>query len=279
MIRKLLPLLWALPLLCLRLSDLPAHVYRDAVPLLVVTYHSLSAQPDDWSSFVISPEEFESDLRYLRDHGYQSVLSADLAAYMDRGAPLPERPVLLTFDDGYRDNYVHAYPLLRAYGMRAVISPIGTCLDAPDAGDSRYYLTWAEAREMSDAGVVELGSHSYGLHQNAGGRLGAAPDKDEDLDAYAARLTDDLARMQRRVREETGRTPLLFAYPYGAASYTSRPIVVALGFRVSLSTRRGLALIAREAPDSLFLLPRVNRPHGVTSEAFFSPFETITRPK
>jgi peptidoglycan/xylan/chitin deacetylase (PgdA/CDA1 family) len=274
MIRKLLPLLWALPFLCLRFSDLPTHAYTDAVPLLVVTYHSLSEQPEDWSSFVVSPEELESDLRCLRDRGYESVLSADLIAYIDKGTPLPERPVLLTFDDGYRDNYVYAYPLLRAYGMRAVISLIGECLDVPDAGDSgsRYYLSWGEAREMADAGVVELGSHTYGLHHNTGDRLGASLDPNEDLDAYAARLAGDLTRMQQRTFTETGHTPLLLAYPYGAISAPSRPVVKALGFRVSLSTQRGLSLITREDPDSLFLLHRTNRPHGVTSEEFFDQF-------
>ncbi|MDR1158798.1 MAG: polysaccharide deacetylase family protein [Oscillospiraceae bacterium] len=280
MIRKLRPLLWALPFLCLRFSDLPTHAYTDAVPLLVVTYHSLSERPEDWSSFVVSPEELESDLRYLRDQGYESVLSADLIAYMDESAPLPERPVLLTFDDGYRDNYVYAYPLLRAYGMRAVISLIGECLDASDAGDdsgSRYYLSWDEAREMADTGVVELGSHTYGLHRNTGGRLGASLDPNEDLDAYTARLTGDLMQMQQRTRAKTGRAPLLFAYPYGAVSYSSRPVVKALGFRVSLSTQRGLSLIAREDPDSLFLLHRINRPHGITSEDFFSLHEIPIR--
>jgi peptidoglycan/xylan/chitin deacetylase (PgdA/CDA1 family) len=103
------------------------------------------------------------------------------------------------------------------------------------------------------------------------------PDKDEDPDTYTARLADDLTQMQRRTYEETGRTPLLFAYPYGAISAPSRPIVKALGFRVSLSTQRGLSLISRKDPDSLLLLHRVNRPHGVTSDAFFAPFETATR--
>ena len=73
----------------------------DGVALPIVMYHGLSEDPAAWGDYVISPAQFEADLRYLREQGYTTVTVADLLAYVDEGTALPERPVMLTFDDGY----------------------------------------------------------------------------------------------------------------------------------------------------------------------------------
>ena len=72
---------------------------------------------------MLSPAQFESDLKYLKENGYHTVVVQDLIDYVEKGVPLPEKPVMLTFDDGYYNNYYYAFPLLEEYDAKIVISP------------------------------------------------------------------------------------------------------------------------------------------------------------
>ena len=92
-------------------------------------YHGLVKDRRFQNVFSINPNVFEKDLKYLKENNYTPVLVKDLIAYVDDGVPLPERPVLITFDDGFYNNYIYAYPLLRQYDMKAVISIIGELAD------------------------------------------------------------------------------------------------------------------------------------------------------
>ena len=96
-------------------------VRRIRVPILM--YHYLSAPPPGADavrrSLSVSPETFAEHLRYLKEAGYETISLADLALALQIGHPLPERPIVITFDDGYRDNYTQAFPLLRAQGYTA----------------------------------------------------------------------------------------------------------------------------------------------------------------
>ena len=136
------------------------------VPILM--YHGVLEDSSRQGRYVISPQLLESDLAVLRDRGYTTVLLRDLIDYVDGHAPLPERPIVLTFDDGYYNNYLYAYPLLRRYGMRAVISPVVSWSEKFSLQDSDHavwsHLTWDELREMADSGTVELASHTYDMH-------------------------------------------------------------------------------------------------------------------
>lgn len=111
----------------------------------------------------VTAGRMEEDLKWLRDNGYHTVLPRELAD----GEDLPKKAVLLTFDDGYRSNYQLLYPLLEKYRMKAVISII-TCM--PDLPADNF-LSWDMCREMTDSGLVEIGSHTNHLH-NLGDRGG-----------------------------------------------------------------------------------------------------------
>ena len=99
--------------LCLLLGAgalITAAATAQGVEVPIVMYHSVLKDESRHGQYVISPAELESDLKYLRDHGYTTILIEDLIAYT-QGGPLPEKPVLLTFDDGYYNNYLYAFPL------------------------------------------------------------------------------------------------------------------------------------------------------------------------
>jgi peptidoglycan/xylan/chitin deacetylase (PgdA/CDA1 family) len=112
----------------------------------------------------VAPERFESHLQYLKDAEYRVIALDDLLDYLARGQPLPEKSVILTFDDGYADNYTYAFPLLRKYGM---IGHFFIITDFVNAGQSEY-MSWAQIEEMAAAGQ-RFGSHSRD-HPNLRGK-------------------------------------------------------------------------------------------------------------
>ena len=242
-----------------------------AVP--IVMYHSLYEKGQ--GQYVISPALFEQDLCYLKENGYETVTVADLIAYVDKGTALPQKPVMLTFDDGFYNNFYYAHPLLQQYGMRAVLSPIGAVSqfysDHPEEQDkpAYSYVTFDQLRQMAASGVWEIQNHSYDMHHNQSGkRHGAARQAGESEADYARTLTDDLTAAQTLLAEQAGVTPTAFTYPFGAYSAASQPVLKALGLRASLSCEQRTSRITRD-PESLWRLGRYLRPAGVDSATFF----------
>jgi peptidoglycan/xylan/chitin deacetylase (PgdA/CDA1 family) len=127
------------------------------VPILM--YHYISVPPTGADIYrkdlSVTPARFESHLQYLSDAGYQVITLDDLLYALTQGRPLPPKPVILTFDDGYEDNYRNAFPLLRKYGMTGHFFIISDFVNAGRAG----YMTWEQIKEMAAAGQL-FGSHS-----------------------------------------------------------------------------------------------------------------------
>lgn len=136
----------------LSLPPAPDGIVRIAdVPILM--YHYISAAPSAQDriryGLSVPPEMFEAQLKLLYDKGFTTITLRDLYEYLAIGTPLPDHPIILTFDDGYIDNYTNAFPILQKYSM------IGTffVLTGPaDDGDPAY-LSWDMIREMSNAGM------------------------------------------------------------------------------------------------------------------------------
>ena len=130
------------------------------VPILM--YHHLSE--DVTNSEMVSPEQFEAQIRALSEAGYTGVSFDELQAYVLRGEPLPEKPVVITFDDGYRSNYTLAYPILQKYGMKATIFAVGVSFGTDHYKDTDYAITphfgAAEAAEMTASGLISIQSHT-----------------------------------------------------------------------------------------------------------------------
>ena len=99
----------------------------DPVLLPIIMYHEV--KPNKSGKDAIQPWEFEADLKWLADNGYTTIVMADLIAYVRDGTPLPEKPIILSFDDGYYNNYVYVLPLLQQYSARIVLSLLGRNTD------------------------------------------------------------------------------------------------------------------------------------------------------
>ena len=239
-----------------------------ALGAILIMYHAVMDDASRLGKYVISPEELESDFKWLSENGYTAVLSEDLINYTENGAALPEKPILLTFDDGYYNNYLYAYPTAKRYGMKFVLSPIGKYVDlyteTPDKSPYYAHCTWDMLREMQSSGVVEIANHTYDLHSSDGARLGTKQLSGESLEDTKL-LTEDVTLFQQKAEENLQSKPVLFAYPFGAVSEGEPEIIKNLGFKVTLSceervstvTRPGKLILPRPLPASLGCEQRV----------------------
>jgi len=251
----------------------PGAADEAGIPLSIVMYHGVTDDPSRVGPYVIPASLLASDLAYLHDHGYTTVTVADLLAYVEQGVPLPDRPVMLTFDDGYYNNFLYAHPLLERYGMCAVIAPIARWSvfysDTPDQQDRPAYshMTWRQIRQMVDAGTGEFQCHSYDLH-DTDRRRGIRHLPSETREQYTAFLREDIDKAMALLTEATGVVPTTFVYPFGATDEWAEPVLREVGFRAVFTCAERLNTITRD-PSCLMALGRYRRPHDTDSAAFF----------
>lgn len=244
------------------LSKAQTKIDGTIVPIFM--YHEV--KPSKTRKDVITPYELESDLKYLKSDGYTAITMTDLINYVDGKGNLPSKPIILTFDDGYYNNYVYAYPLLKKYNVKIVLSIIGKNTDDfteyPSKNIDYSHVTWAQINEMLKSGLVELQNHTYNLHSISKTRFGCRINKGESLTHYGNVLTDDIEKLQKEILSHTGKVPNTFTYPYGKVSKESYPIIKKLGFRASLTCDYGVNIITKDK-NVLYGLKRVCRVHGV----------------
>ena len=242
---------------------------QEGISLPIVMYHSILKDTARAGDYVLSPQDLENDLDYLQQNGYQTITVADLIAYVQQGCALPAKPVMITFDDGYYNNFVYAYPLLKERGMRAVLSVIGkqTALFSENGQENAYWshVTLEQLQQMCD--VMEVQNHSYDLH-TYGQRRGSLRKSGEDMATYTDFLKQDILQVQKLLTDAGIQTPTCYTYPFGALSNESEEIVKGMGFACTLGCEEGMNIITREA-QSLYRLKRYNRPSGISTQAFF----------
>ncbi|MDZ7778447.1 MAG: poly-beta-1,6-N-acetyl-D-glucosamine N-deacetylase PgaB [Gemmatimonadota bacterium] len=231
----------------------------------VISYHDVrddvsgSVDPD---RFAISTEHLIAHFEWLRAEGYTPVSVERLQAAVDGSGDLPEKPVLLTFDDGLRSVYTRVFPLLKLYEYPAVVAVVGSWLDAPDGWTLEYdgkgtldaddFVTWEQLREMEGSGLVEVATHSHDLHRGVlgnpfGNEQPAAVTRVfdpvsgayESESEYRRRIETDLSTAASRISEELGRPPRIVVWPYGEYSPVTEAIAAELGMTVSLGLASG----------------------------------------
>ena len=249
-----------------RQADAPAD---DGIRVPVIMYHSILRFPAGGSKYIVSPDGFESDLKYLESNGYTTVFMQDLIDYVYEGKPLPEKPMVLTFDDGYYNNYVYIYPLLVKYNARAVVSIVGSYTDLytqqRDPNANYAYLSWDDVRELSDSGFVEIQNHTYSFHSLEGSRKGCRKNRGESREKYSKVLADDLGLMQQKCLEHMGKVPTTFTYPFGIVSEESFDVIKDMGFKASLSCEEGINILDGN-PERLYMMKRCIRTPGRSVE-------------
>ncbi len=189
---------------------------RTDVKIPVLLYHDFikilpDEDPDDFN-YINTPESFEENIQVLLEYGYRPISMEELNNAYNFKIKLPEKPILITFDDGYYSNYEYIYPILKKYNVKASIFIITNKVGKEI--DGKKYLGWDECREMQESGLVEIFSHSK--RHVFYDRL---PVKE---------ILNDVKESYEVIEENLGKKKFkAFAYPYGA--YT-REMVLALKF-------------------------------------------------
>ena len=245
-------LIIGLVLLSLLALPLPARAFT------VLCYHDVAESVIETDGNAISADSLVQHFSWLRANGFSVISIDDLLAAQRGDRPLPDRAVLLSFDDGYASFYTHVYPLLKAFDYPAVLALVGSWLDAPEDstviyGDKpvprRNFMTWEQLREVASSGLVEIASHSYGLHQgiiaNPQGNLepaltsrgyDPASGEYEDDDAQLTRIRLDLVRNRDLLVNQLGVSPRVMVWPFGRYNLPALDFARELGMPVTLSS-------------------------------------------
>ncbi len=239
-----------------------------AVPILM--YHSVCDNERVQSDYRVSPKAFESDIKYLSDNGYTSIFVGDLVGYVYEGMPLPDKPVIITLDDGYFNNLTYVLPILEKYDMCATVSVVGEFVEKAekenDPNPMYAYLTWEDIKSLEDTGRIEIGNHTNSMHE-IGERRGCMKIVGESDESYDKILSADLTDLQNLLTENSDLTPIVFTYPFGFVSEESLPIIKKLGFLAALTCYERINYIDGTR-DQLYRLGRFNRTPDISTEQF-----------
>lgn len=183
------------------------------VPILM--YHHVGENAN-W--LYIDPKTFAGQMDYLVGKGYATLTLPEVASGLASGQ-LPAKVVVLTFDDGYRDFFTQAYPVLRQHNLKATVFLITQLMEGAD------YLTWEQAREMAGAGLITLGDHTL--------------DHKSLVSLVEEQIKNEIFSSKRIIEEKTGYSPNVFAYPYGSFSSSAANILGQAGFVAAVTTQAG----------------------------------------
>ena len=245
--------------------------------LLVLSYHDIrddAAPKGDPDRFAVSTRNFAMHLDWLRAHGYTAVSAQQVIDAKAGHTILPAKAVLLTFDDGLLSTYTHAFPLLRAYRMPAVVAVTSSWIDSAKAvpyGPRDFtradFLTWPQLREMRESGVFEIASHSHALHEGVRGnpqgnsmpaavtRIWSPTGGYETEAAYRTRIEADIRTSADAITANTGAPPRMIVWPYAAYNDVTNAIAARHGMHLSFdlegrSLERDLTVQGRDAADN-----------------------------
>lgn len=243
---------------------------KNGIKVPIIMYHSISENSSRWGKYVVSPETIENDLTYLKENGYETVVLQDLIDYVYKGDELPEKPVILSFDDGYYNNMVYLPEILEKYDSKATIAVVGEFTDrfsqADDHNVNYSHLTWDDLKEMSENKHFEITNHSYNMH-SSDKRVGCFKLKSESDEEYEENLTNDIEKMQNALKEKADIDCNVFTYPYGKIADASVEIIKKTGIKASLSCYEKISTVTKDR-DSLYLLGRFNRPYNISTQSF-----------
>ena len=211
----LLPFLLASPH---RLTARPGLDSVNGPKVIVLNYHKIDNMH---ISLSVKPEDFERQMKYLAEHNFHSITPRELYAALVGGAELPENPVLITFDDGYMDNYTNAYPILKKYGLKATIFVITGFLDRAQPG----YFTWGQAAEMEASGLIDIESHTV-THTSL-------------TDLTEEQVKMELERSKNDIERRLGKQVDFLAYPTGTYNLHIAALVKEAGYKGAFTVKYG----------------------------------------
>lgn len=221
-------------------------------------YHYISELPEDADVYRVNltvvPEQFEAQLRYLQEQGYQTVKLLDIYEALAIGKPLPEKPIVLTFDDGYKDAYTHAMPLLQQYGFVGEFFVLAT----PAHYEAPLYLTWDDMYLMAEANM-SIQAHGRDHYDLTG--------RGNDFLVY------QILGAREAVEAHTGQPVRFFCYPSGRYDDATVAVVESAGYFGAVTTEWG----ATQRLDNRYTWPRVRINGGWSLQTFMKVLKDVTK--
>lgn len=247
-------------------SEIPREVKRDIlrikptkqfyVPILLYHYVEYVKDPGDTirKSLNIVPIVFDEEVKTLKDAGFVFITPKDIADIYDDRMELPNKPVILTFDDGYRDFYIDVFPILKKYNVKAIAYIVPNFLDKPNN------LTSWQLKEIAQSGLVEIGAHTMDHTYLAGLPL--------------KKVKSEIEESKKYLEEKLGIQIVSFAYPYGAFDNQSIQVVKDAGFKTAVTTISGTLI----TDTNRYFLYRI-RPGGRVGKNLLSLINEKTFPQ
>lgn len=246
----------------LLIKPYPIYGYNNAkIPVLM--YHHLENNVNN--NTVISPENFENQIKTLKENGYNSITTQDLYDYLNGKTELPKNPVLITFDDGYLSNFEKAYPILKKYKMHAEIFVITSHI--LETNEKNVYtneipkMNWDQLKEMKD--YITIQSHTWNSHYKlqsfSGGMKGAIYGRSyingklETQVEYEERVKKDFNLSRKIIKEKLGYEPIALSYPFGTNSEDAMKLAKDVGFKMAFVIKnKGVTM-----GDNVYALSRI----------------------
>lgn len=247
----------------------------EEVELPIIMYHSLLKNTKLQNDFVISPDIFEADLKFFKENGYSTVTVNDIIDYTYNEKDLPEKCVMLTFDDGYYNNYEYAFPLLEKYDAKIVISPIAKMsemfTETQDISVTYGHISVDNIKEMIASDRVEIQNHSYDMHRLTP-RKGIGKKSGESEEDYKEKLMEDISLAHNYLKENSGVSPNCFVYPFGEESKSTLNIIKEFGYKCTLTCTEKNNIISKDK-ESLYELGRFRRDSKENIETLMARIE------
>ena len=264
----------------LQATALPDETVSRDVPVLM--WHNLAEESS--GDMTISVDTFRAQIEALHEAGFKTVSLQQLYDYVHFGTELPEKPIVLTFDDGYFSNYEYAFPILQEYDMQATIFAIGVSVGKDTYKDTDHAMTphfgADEAREMVDSGLISVQSHTFDMHQwppfedgHAQVRETLLPfDGEADAD-YEAAVEADFAESRELLESITGQPVNALAFPEGAYVTLTQDALRSAGAELTFTTVRAVNTVVKGLPQSLCAMPRFGMTESADMSALVAELE------
>ena len=265
MLKSMLKLIFVLMLVAENFvvaNELPTLCSRDknVNEFTILSYHEIAQKGETLNStYTVTPANFEEQIRFLMDSGYHFVSVDDILAYRKSAKQLPDKAVLLTFDDGYQSVYANAFPIIKKYKIPTVIAVVGSWQKSKERVDfdghmidRSKFLSQEEIKEMLSSGLVEIASHTYALHKGVlgnpqGNKLPAVKAREwledkqmyENETSYTKRIHDDMLQSTTFLKKYTEQRPRIIVWPYGYYNKKATKMAEKLGMFIGLTLDDG----------------------------------------
>ena len=260
-------LLFLVLLLLAQIGDIVYLQYFDTSRrrLPVLMYHHFADEAKEGT--VVTPVRFREQMNALKEAGYQAVTIPQVIDYVENGAPLPARPILITMDDGYGSNLDTAAPILEETGMCATVFAIGINEGEeyyPHSGEPMWQERFAfeKAAPWVEKGIIDVQSHTFDMHQLASygysGRDGVLRLEGESDEDYRQALLSDTEAFRQRRGNRVGTELLALAYPFGYYSEEADALLKEAGYAVTFTIDERPNYLSVHNGSCLRMMGRVN---------------------